>query len=243
MPCLPRPVRLLPVTLIAASLLLAAKVFEVASALEGFSTAGIPIAEARAEGARPETRVNARRAPEFAPEVASMSPARRDSDGQTGGLPAPQMRQAADAPPPPTAQEIEILEQLAVRRKALDAREQDLERRSDLLRAAEARLDQRLTEMKDLKATLEGLIKANDEQQQTKLRSLVKIYENMKPKDAARIFEELDMDTLLPVAERMNERKLAPVMAEMNATKAKDITRKLAERREGVSGKRPGAPG
>ncbi len=97
--------------------------------------------------------------------------------------------------------------------------------------------------MKDLQATLGRLMKANDEQQQTKLRSLVKIYENMKPKDAARIFEELDMDTLLPVAERMSERKLAPVMAEMNLAKAKDITQELAKLREAGSGKRPPGAG
>jgi flagellar motility protein MotE (MotC chaperone) len=61
----------------------------------------------------------------------------------------------------------------------------------------------------------------------------------MKPKDAARIFEELEMDTLLPVTERMNERKLAPVMAEMNPAKAKDITEQLATLRQVVSSKRP----
>jgi flagellar motility protein MotE (MotC chaperone) len=237
---LSRPVHLLPVMLIAASLLLAAKVFDVASALGGFSTAAVPIAEARAESARPETNVSAHGAP--APAVASMTSAHREADRQPAGLSTPQ-RPTADAPLPPTPQEIEILEQLAVRRKALDAREQDLERRSDLLRAAEARLDQKLAEMKDMEATLARLIKANDEQQQAKLRSLVKIYENMKPKDAARIFEELDMDTLLPVAERMNERKLAPVMAEMNPAKAKNITQELAKLREVVSGKRPPGAG
>jgi flagellar motility protein MotE (MotC chaperone) len=237
---LSRPVRLLPVTLIAASLLLAAKVFDVASALGGFSTAAVPIAEARAESARPETNVSAHGA--LAPAVASTTPAHREPDRQPDGLSAPQ-RSKADAPPPPTPQEIEILEQLAVRRKALDVREQDLERRSDLLRAAEARLDQKLAEMKTLEATLGRLIKANDEQQQAKLRSLVKIYENMKPKDAARIFEELDMNTLLPVAERMNERRLAPVMAEMNPAKAKDITQELAKLREVVSGKGPPGAG
>ena len=55
----------------------------------------------------------------------------------------------------------------------------------------------------------------------------MKIYENMKPKDAARIFEALDMDTLLLVAERMNERKLAPVMAQLNSERAKEITVEL----------------
>jgi flagellar motility protein MotE (MotC chaperone) len=238
-----RSVRLLPLTLIAASLLLATKMFQVASALGGFSSAAMPIAEARAEAARPETNVGAPRAPELAPTAAAgNSSVHRESDRHSGVAPIPQ-RPAADATPPPTPQEIEILEQLASRRKALDAREQDLERQNDLLRAAEARLDQKLTEMKDLEATLGRAIKANDEQQQAKLRSLVKIYENMKPKDAARIFEELDMDTLLPVAERMNERKLAPVMAEMNPAKAKDVTRELAKLREAVSGKRPPAAG
>ena len=64
------------------------------------------------------------------------------------------------------------------------------------------------------------------------MNSLVKIYEAMKPKDAARIFEQLDIDTILLVAERMKERRLAPVMAQMNPEKAKDITIKLSKLRE-----------
>jgi flagellar motility protein MotE (MotC chaperone) len=71
------------------------------------------------------------------------------------------------------------------------------------------------------------MVKSNEQAQDAKVASLVKIYENMKPKDAARIFEALDMDTLLLVAERMKERKLAPVMAQMNSERAKDITVEL----------------
>ena len=72
----------------------------------------------------------------------------------------------------------------------------------------------------------------HDDQQEKKMNSLVKIYEAMKPKDAARIFEQLDIDTILLVAERMKERRLAPVMAQMNPEKAKDITIKLSKLRE-----------
>src|SRR3546814_4430099 len=57
------------------------------------------------------------------------------------------------------------------------------------------------------------------------MQSLVKIYESMKPKDAARIFEELDMEVLLEVVERMKERKTAPILAEMNPERAKTVTR------------------
>jgi flagellar motility protein MotE (MotC chaperone) len=240
---LPHSVRVLPLTLIVAGLLLVVKVVEVASVLGDFPTAAMPIAEARAEGTRPP------------PAAPALSPSQPPSVGPTEGA------THADAAPPgknrpvaqvsgtdassaiPSPQEVAILEQLANRRQALEAREQELERKSDLLRAAETRLDQKIQQMKNLESSLASLIKADDEQQQAKLRSLVKIYENMKPKDAARIFEELDMDTLLPVAERMNERKLAPVMAEMNPAKAKEIIQELSKRRQVTSGGRPGGPG
>ena len=60
------------------------------------------------------------------------------------------------------------------------------------------------------------------------MKSLVKVYENMKPKDAARIFEKLDMPVLLQVVERMKEQKLAAVLAEMDPGKAKSVTIELA---------------
>ncbi len=58
------------------------------------------------------------------------------------------------------------------------------------------------------------------------------IYESMKPDDAARIFEDLDMPVLLRVLGRMSERKSAPILAEMNAERAQAVTLELAERRE-----------
>ena len=93
-------------------------------------------------------------------------------------------------------------------------------------------IDKKIEEMKVLQATIEQSITTYDEQQAAKMASLVKIYENMKPKDAARIFEELDMDTLLLVAERMKERSLAPIMANMDPGRARDITVDLSRRRQ-----------
>src|SRR3546814_19626533 len=62
--------------------------------------------------------------------------------------------------------------------------------------------------------------------------SLVKIYESMKPKDAARIFEHLDMEVLLEVVERMKERKTAPILAELDPERASTVTLELAKLRE-----------
>jgi len=141
-------------------------------------------------------------------------------------------RRAIDDPTLLTQSEIELLQQLAERRETLDNREREIEQREGLLQAAEVRINEKVIELQALQATIEQLIKTYDDQQEAKIGSLVKIYENMKPKDAARIFEELDMDTLLLVAERMKERKLAPLMAQMNPEKAKEMTVELAKLRQ-----------
>jgi flagellar motility protein MotE (MotC chaperone) len=119
-----------------------------------------------------------------------------------------------------------------VRRETIETREREINMREGLLKAAESRIDKKVQEMKLLQGTVEKLIGTYSEQQAAKVASLVKIYENMKPKDAARIFEELDMDTLLLVAERMKERSLAPIMANMDPSKARDVTVDLARRRQ-----------
>lgn len=54
----------------------------------------------------------------------------------------------------------------------------------------------------------------------------------MKPKDAARIWEELDLEVLLDVAELMKEAKIAPILADMDAVKAKTVTSELRSRRQ-----------
>lgn len=135
-------------------------------------------------------------------------------------------------PPAFTPGEIEVLRQLAKRREQLDARARDLDKRDALMRAAESRLDAKLDALKALQERVGASIKTHDAQQDAKLASLVKLYEAMKPKDAAAIFEALDLDTLLLVAERMKERKLAPIMAQMRPTKARDVTIELVKLRE-----------
>ncbi len=128
--------------------------------------------------------------------------------------------------------EIETLQDLAARRRELERREREIETRDALLAAAEKRVDEKIAELRRLKGEMEALIDSHDEQEKAKIQSLVKVYENMKPKDAARIFGELDMDVLLAVVGRMKERKIAPILAEMNPDRAKLITTELAQRRE-----------
>lgn len=128
--------------------------------------------------------------------------------------------------------EMDVLQKLSERRGAIELRERDLERREAMLKAAEDQIERKIAEMRTLQNTIEGLLRQYNDQEDNKMRSLVKIYENMKPKEAAKIFEQLDMNILLEVVERMKEQRVAPIMAEMDPSKAKAVTAELAQRRQ-----------
>jgi flagellar motility protein MotE (MotC chaperone) len=97
---------------------------------------------------------------------------------------------------------------------------------------AEQRVEQKLADLAKINGEIEALVHQVNGQQAAQIDSLVKIYETMKPKEAARIFEELDMPVLLGVVERMKECKTAPILAAMDPAKAKELTMQLADRRQ-----------
>ncbi len=125
--------------------------------------------------------------------------------------------------------EIEVLQSLSKRRKALEEREQRLMQREALLNAAEQEVDRKIAELGVLRGEIEGLLGQQEKVQEERLRSMVKIYESMKPSQAAEIFNTLDMDILLPVLSRMSERKSAPIFASMNPERARQVTMRLVE--------------
>jgi flagellar motility protein MotE (MotC chaperone) len=56
------------------------------------------------------------------------------------------------------------------------------------------------------------------------------MYEAMKPKDAARVFDRLGHDVLVPVVMQMNPRKMSEVLAVMSPEAAEKLTVALATR-------------
>ncbi|MCH6589156.1 MAG: hypothetical protein IH806_01445 [Proteobacteria bacterium] len=227
--------RFLPATIFAAALMLTVKVGTIWEGVGGLLDGTLSVAGAQAQqpksfGPPADKPAAAQSGPAQAQQKDGGEAASTDNPTAPGAATA--ARLARDDPTLLTQAEIDLLQQLAERRENLDAREQELDIQSGLLTAAETRIDKKVKELKTLQAAIAKLIKSYDDQQNAKLQSLVKIYENMKPKDAARIFEELDMDTLLMVAERMKERKLAPIMAKMDPTKATEITVELSRLRQ-----------
>lgn len=128
-----------------------------------------------------------------------------------------------------TKSEIELLKELSKRREKLEVDKKDLDIREKVLKATEGKIDQKVSELKNLQSQLEELMKQYDQKETAKILSLVKIYETMKPKDAAKIFNELEMPVLIKVVSNMKEVKVAPIIASMDPTKARDLSIELAK--------------
>jgi flagellar motility protein MotE (MotC chaperone) len=169
--------------------------------------------------------------------------------GTRGAAPAPAQPQAF-TPPRPTADgapevseaERAILLDLRRRRAELDGRAAQLAERENLLAAAEKRLAERVAELGALQARLEALETARRERDEDAWRGLVKLYEAMKPRDAAVIFNDLDRPVLLGVLDRMKEAKAAQILAAMQPERARQATAELARRRAEANRPAPVVP-
>ncbi|MCB1783227.1 MAG: flagellar protein FlbB [Alphaproteobacteria bacterium] len=145
---------------------------------------------------------------------------------------APEWRDASDSDLDMTSVRMDLMDDLAARRKKLEEDESNLKVREAMLTAAGQELDRKFQELQKLKQEIEGLLEKQSDEENAKIQSLVKVYEGMKPKDAARIFDTLDIDVLIQVVSKMSERKLSPVLASMNPERARTITIMLAEQKK-----------
>jgi flagellar motility protein MotE (MotC chaperone) len=160
----------------------------------------------------------------------------------------PKAEDKPDGPPAMTDGERSVLMDLRARRQELEAREATLSARESMLTAAEGKLSSRVEELQGLQKKLEALDASHRQQEDVAWQGLVKVYETMKPRDAATIFNDLGMQVLLAVVDRMKEAKAAAILAAMSPDRAREVTMQLALSRSRASnaadaGDKPGGPG
>ena len=133
-----------------------------------------------------------------------------------------------------SAAERAILERLHERRQELDKRARELDMRESMLKEAEAKLDIRMREIKDLEGQAGGSAKKKEEAEVSRFKSLATMYENMKAKDAAKIFDRLDIKVLLDMTSQINPRRMSEILAQMSPDAAERLTVELASRAGGT---------
>jgi len=205
--------RLLPVTVFCLGALLVVK--------------SVSLVRAAAAGGAPEAATVL--APSTAHAPSQSPPPRQES---VVAAPAEPTAAAPIAAPPISDSERAVLLELRQRRQELEAREQAQAEREAVLAAADKKLSARVEELKTLQARLEALEAGRRERDEVSWRGLVKVYETMKPRDAAAIMNDLDLPVLLAVLDRMKEAKAAPILAAMQPDKARQVTADLAHQRQ-----------
>ncbi len=235
-------IRFLPVAIFAAVLMLGVKVGNLFLGLDGTGVAPSLAQEAEKPSAGAGNAPAAAGAEAGKPAVSTPQAQGSAKVKGRGEKPAPvpaKKVKPGGLPSDPTLftqAEIDLLQKLAARRAELERWSKDLNMREQLLKATERRVEKKVAELRSIQGKVKSMLMQYDKEQEGRLKSLVKIYENMKPKEAARIFMELDMPILLDVVERMKERKLAPIFAKMQPRKAKHVTKQIAARRKFRSG-------
>ncbi|HTX49453.1 MAG TPA: MotE family protein [Caulobacteraceae bacterium] len=217
--------RLLPLVAIAACGVLAINAIENGPGLYG-------VARSFAEGVA-KSPATAKAAAAIPPDASLVANTAQAASVSSAPSPAPICAEspaqlAKDAGLSPA--ELQVIQALGARRGELDAREQGLDTQLALIQAAEEKVDARIATMNSLKGDLQGLLGQLDDKQQAEVDRLVKVYEAMKPADAAARFTLLTDEVRLPIAARMKERALSAMIAKMAPPEAKRLTESLAAR-------------
>jgi flagellar motility protein MotE (MotC chaperone) len=168
-----------------------------------------------------------------------------------GEKPSDPALKVSDKPPDPTKLEVAgaaiplepgriaspgeraVLERLQTRRQELDTRNRELEMRENLLKAAEKRLEGKVSELRSTENRVNTAMGTRDKVEAERFKSIITMYENMKSKDAARIFDRLDMRILVDVSTQMNPRKMSEILGQMSPEAAERLTVELANRATG----------
>jgi flagellar motility protein MotE (MotC chaperone) len=138
-----------------------------------------------------------------------------------------------DQSPRVSESERAILERLQSRRQELEQRAREIEIRESLLKAAEKRIESKVEELKAVEGRIGAAAGQKNEQEAARFKGIITMYEGMKPKDAAKVFDRLEMSVLIEIASQIAPRKMSDIMGVMQPEAAERLTVEMARRASG----------
>lgn len=138
-----------------------------------------------------------------------------------------------EAQPQVSASERAILERLQARRQEIESRQREIDIRESLLKSAEKRIENKVEEMKAVESRITATQAEQKAAEAQRLKGLVTMYEGMKPKDAARVFDRLEMGVLIEIASAIAPRKMSDILGLMSSEAAERLTVEMARRANG----------
>ena len=135
-----------------------------------------------------------------------------------------------DQSQPVSASERAILERLQSRRQELEARAREIDIRESLLKAAEKRIESKVEELKAVESRISTATEQKNEADAARFKGIITMYEGMKPKDAAKVFDRLEMSVLFEIASQIAPRKMSDILGLMSPEAAERLTTEMARR-------------
>ncbi|MGL5166337.1 MAG: MotE family protein [Afipia sp.] len=138
-----------------------------------------------------------------------------------------------DPNPAMSASERAVLERLQSRRQEIETRAREIDIRENLMKSAEKRIEGRIEEMKATEARISVSAQQKSDADAARFKGLVTMYEAMKPKDAAKVFDRLELSVLFEIASQIAPRKMSDIMGQMQPEAAERLTVEMARRAGG----------
>ncbi|MFW7269444.1 MotE family protein [Gluconacetobacter sp. Hr-1-5] len=135
-------------------------------------------------------------------------------------------RQSAD--PEVAKAEADLVQNILTRQSTFDDEQKNLEEQKHILDAAQAALNEKMRTLDSSMAALAERQAAHRETMSAETDRLVRIYEEMPPKEAAAVFNIMDIHVLVSVANKMSPRKISAVMGYMMPERVNIVSQYMA---------------
>jgi len=140
-------------------------------------------------------------------------------DVAQAGVPADDMAEVA--------RETAVQGDLSEEWQTLRRRQEEVQRQEQTLRALENELDAKLNRLQELETRIQGMIEEADVLKDRKMRHLVDVYSNMKPREAAKALEALEEPVAVKILSGMRGRNAGEVLSFVDSEKAARLTEAL----------------
>jgi flagellar motility protein MotE (MotC chaperone) len=113
-----------------------------------------------------------------------------------------------------------MIQELRRREQLLDRREQDL-------KALEQRVDRKLAELREMESSVQKMLEEAQSVKDARIKHLIGVYSNMKPKEAAKVLETLDQDIAVKILSGMQGRTAGEILSFVDTERAAVLTETL----------------
>ncbi len=129
---------------------------------------------------------------------------------------------------PKSVDESDFLFKLAERKKELDQREEDLNKKSAEIAKQKTEIESKLVQLEEYRTKISTLLKDRIAADSSKVDTLVQVYSNMKPIQAAQVFEKMDEDLVIEILSRMKKKSAADILNLIKTEKSQVFAEKYA---------------